>query len=174
MLDWGVAGPACESTPLGFRDVDFVHKLNADTVAEAMSAAPLCVEPHVSLHEVFAQLREHRAGGVIVCRQGRLAGIFTERDALKLMAAGASLDASIDSVMVANPVSVRSTDSLAKAIRAMSVGGYRRLPVVDDQNQPVGMVNVANIVHYLCQHFPQAVYNLPPEPQAAMQGREGA
>ncbi len=63
---------------------------------------------------------------------------------------------------------------MAAAIRTMSVGGYRRLPVVDDQNRPVGMVNVADIVHYLCEHFPQAVYNLPPESQPAMHGREGA
>jgi CBS domain-containing protein len=154
--------------------VDFVHKLNADKVAEAMSAPPLCVEPDVSIRDVLAHLQEHRTGGIIVCRDGALAGIFTERDALKLMASGASLDAPIETVMVANPVSVRSDDTLAKAIRAMSVGGYRRLPVVDERNRPVGIVNVANLVHYLCEHFPQAVYNLPPESQPVMQGREGA
>jgi CBS domain-containing protein len=154
--------------------VDFVQKLNADTVAEAMSAPPLCVEPHVSLREVFSWLKEHRAGGVIVCRDGVLAGIFTERDALKLMASGASLDVPIERVMVANPITVQSTASLASAIRSMSLGGYRRLPVVDNGNRPVGMVNVADIVHYLCEHFPQAVYNLPPDSKLVIQGREGA
>jgi CBS domain-containing protein len=154
--------------------VDFVFKLNADTVAEAMSAPPQCVEPHLSVRAVFAQLREHRTGGVIVCRDGRLAGIFTERDALKLMAAGANLDGPIETVMVANPVAVRASDNIASAIRTMSVGGYRRLPVVDGQNRPVGMVNVADIVHYLCEYFPQAVYNLPPEPQVVMHARDGA
>ena len=154
--------------------VDFVQKLNADTVAEAMSATPLCVEPHVSLRAVFAQLKEQRAGGVIICRDGVLAGIFTEREALKLMAAGASLDGPIEKAMVANPVTVKSGDTLASAIRTMSVGGYRRLPVVDAENRPVGMVNVADIVHYLCEHFPQAVYNLPPEPQVVMHTRDGA
>jgi CBS domain-containing protein len=159
---------------LGKSNVDFVLKLNADTVAEAMSAPPLCVEPSLSVRAVFALLKEHRAGGVMVCRDGRLAGIFTERDALKLMAAGASLDVPIEKVMMVNPVTIRATDNVASAIRTMSVGGYRRLPVIDDQNRPVGMVNVADIVHYLCEHFPQAVYNLPPEPQPAMHGREGA
>jgi CBS domain-containing protein len=154
--------------------VDFVFKLNADTVAEAMSAPPHRVEPQVSVRAVFALLREHRTGGVIVCRDGRLAGIFTERDALKLMATGANLDVPIETVMIANPVAIRASDTMAAAIRTMSVGGYRRLPVVDDKNQPVGMVNVADIVHYLCEYFPQAVYNLPPEPQPAMHGREGA
>jgi CBS domain-containing protein len=154
--------------------VDFVQKLNADTVAEAMSAPPLCVEPDVSLREVFSYLKKNRAGGVIVCRDGRLAGIFTERDALKLMASGASLDGPIESAMVANPVTIRASDSLASAIRSMSVGGYRRLPVVDDQNRPVGIVNVADLVHYLCEHFPQAVYNLPPDSTLVTHGREGA
>lgn len=139
-----------------------------------MSAPPLCVEPHVSLREVFSYLKKHRAGGVIVCRDGVLAGIFTERDALKLMASGANLDGTIESAMVANPVTIKSSAPLASAIRSMSVGGYRRLPVVDEHNRPVGMVNVADIVHYLCEHFPQAVYNLPPDSSLVTQGREGA
>jgi CBS domain-containing protein len=154
--------------------VDFVQNLNTDTVAEAMSAPPLCVEPHVSLREVFSYLKEHRAGGILVCRGGVLAGIFTERDALKVMAAGGSLDVPVESAMVANPVSIKSSEPIASAIRSMSVGGYRRLPVVDEGNRPVGIVNVADVVHYLCEHFPQAVYNLPPDSTLAIQGREGA
>ena len=154
--------------------MDFLHKLNSDTVAEAMSAPPLCVAPDMPLCAVFAHLKEHRSGGILVCRDGCLAGIFTERDALKLMASGASLDVPIETAMIANPVAIKSSDTVAAAIRTMSVGGYRRLPVVDENNCPVGMVNVADLVHYLCEHFPQAVYNLPPEPQPVMQGREGA
>src|SRR5687767_1741847 len=114
-----------------------------------MSAPPLCVEPHVSLREVFSYLKKHRAGGVTICRDGILAGSFTEPDALQLMASGASLDGAIESAMVANPVTIKSNAPLASAIKRMSVGGFRRLPVVDDRNRPVGMVNVADIVHYL-------------------------
>jgi CBS domain-containing protein len=156
------------------RGVDFVLKLNSDTVAEAMSAQPVCIDPHQPVREVLTLLKQHHAGGALVCRDGRLVGIFTERDALRLMAAGATLDAAVETVMVPQPVSLRAGDSIAKAIRTMSVGGYRRLPVIDDHGAPVGLLNVANIVHYLVEHFPQAVYNLPPDSQSLMPEREGA
>ena len=46
----------------------------------------------------------------------------------------------------------------------MEKGGYRNLPVVDDAGRPVGILSVMRIVHYLVEHFPVAVYNLPPNP----------
>lgn len=154
--------------------MDFVLKLNSDTVAEAMSADPVCIDPHHSVREVLVRLQQGRSGGALVCRDGRLVGIFTERDALRLMAAGASLDVPVESVMVREPVSIVADDTIARAIRTMSVGGYRRLPVINGQGAPVGMLNVANVVHYLVEHFPQAVYNLPPDSHSTMPEREGA
>ena len=154
--------------------MDFVLKLNSDTVDQAMSVEPLCIDPQKSVREVLSLLKQSRAGGVLICRDGRLVGIFTERDALRRMAAGAPLDVPVESAMVPDPVTLQKGDSIAKAIRTMSVGGYRRLPVVANGGCPIGVLNVADIVHYLVEHFPQAVYNLPPEPQPVMQEREGA
>jgi CBS domain-containing protein len=139
-----------------------------------MSGDPLCVEPQVSVRHVFTLLKQQRSGGVLVCRNSALIGIFTERDALRRMASGAPLDLPVEQAMVANPVSLNTGDSVAKAIRTMSLGGYRRLPVINDQGRPVGVLNVADVVHYLVEHFPQAVYNLPPESKTVAQGREGA
>jgi len=65
-------------------------------------------------------------------------------------------------------------DTVADAIRTMSQGGYRRVPVVDELGRPLGVIKVAHIVHYLVDFFPQTVYNLPPDPDAVMQQREGA
>jgi hypothetical protein len=36
---------------------------------------------------------------------------------------------------------------------------------VDDGARPIGLLSVMQIVHYLVEHFPVAVYNLPPNPQ---------
>jgi hypothetical protein len=56
----------------------------------------------------------------------------------------------------------------------MAEGGYRHLPIVDDQHRPTGVVAVHGIVHYLVDHFPNTVYNLPPDPKASTRDREGA
>jgi predicted transcriptional regulator len=56
----------------------------------------------------------------------------------------------------------------------MEEGGYRHLPVVDECSRVVGILSVKRIVHYLVEHFPNTVYNLPPDPNAVQQQREGA
>lgn len=64
--------------------------------------------------------------------------------------------------MTPSPVVVSPNDSISSAIRKMQEGGYRHLPVLDNQNKPMGILSVKRIVHYLAGHFPTAVFNLPP------------
>jgi hypothetical protein len=48
------------------------------------------------------------------------------------------------------------------------------MPIVDPSGKPTGVVAVHGIVHYLVDHFPETVYNLPPNPKDAQREREGA
>ena len=151
-------------------------ELNLDVeVAQASSdELPLIVEPTVATSEVLRLLQMQRAGSVLICRGETLLGIFTERDALKLMAARADLTRPIETVMTSKPATVPPTASIGDAIGVMARGGYRRLPIVDDSNRLLGVIKVSNIVSYFVEHFPQAVFNLPPQPNVVMPEREGA
>ena len=154
--------------------MSFQLSLNTETVASTRPAEPLYVEPDAPVRDVFALLKAQNSGSVLICRDGALIGIFTERDALRLMASEADLSVPIETVMSANPVTVRVEDTVGKAIRGMSQGGYRRLPIVNESGQPTGVVKVSGIVHYLVEHFPDTIYNLPPAPNPITQEREGA
>jgi CBS domain-containing protein len=154
--------------------VDFQLHLETETVDHCYPAKPLCAAPDDSIRSVLRLLRSARTGAAMICSDGKLLGIFTERDALKLLAAGANLDVPVSTVMAQNPATLRSTDTVAKAISLMSTGGFRRLPIVDDQGKPVGLVKVSGILHYLVEHFPKVVYTLPPAPHHKMGEREGA
>jgi len=153
--------------------MDIGQNLNTEPVQHAGPLAPLCVESHTPIREVLMLLKEQERGALLVCRDGVLAGIFTERDVLFLLARDEDLDAPIECRMTPNPVTVRADDSVRTALVRMSANGYRRLPIVDDDNRPVGIVDVAGIVHWLVEHFPKAVYNLPPVARPATQEREG-
>lgn len=154
--------------------MDIELNLTTETVSQAGLAEPLCVEPHVTIREVFQLLKEQKSGSILICRDGVLAGVFTERDALGLMAAGADLDQPIESVMVSNVVTLKKDAKVGQAIYKMSYGGYRRLPIVDDEGRPIGVVKVSGIIRYLVEHFPKAVYNQPPVARPVMLEREGA
>lgn len=153
--------------------MDLELNLTTESVGLASPLPPISVAPETPLRQVFERLKGEGRGSVLICRNGALVGIFTERDALRVMAAGGDLDAPIESVMVRNPATLDSTATVADAIEKMSEGGYRRLPIIDGQRKPVGVLQVSGIVHYLAEHFPKTIYNQPPVAHSVTQHREG-
>ena len=155
---------------------EFHLHLETETVQQVDSEEPLFVAPETSLRDVLTQMKSNRQGSVLIREgdKGVLAGIFTERDALRTMANRADQDRPIREYMKNDPVTVLATDTVARAIQLMSEGGYRRLPIVNESGLPLGIVKVSHILSYLVEHFPGFIYNLPPAPHHATQNREGA
>jgi CBS domain-containing protein len=154
--------------------MSFQLNLDKETLDHCHPVEPLCLPPTARVAEALRQMNEHNRGAVLVCRDQKVVGIFTERDALKMMAGGASFDVPLLQRMTSDPVVLRARDMVGKAITMMAQGGYRRLPIVDEAGRPTGIITVQGIMHYLVEHFPTVIYNLPPEPHHSTQQREGA
>lgn len=88
-------------------------------------------------------MAEKKIGAILVLEGGRIAGIFTERDALsKVLATSLDPDtALLSQVMAHDPQTIQADKPLAYALQMMANGGFRHVPVVDDQGGPVGMVS---------------------------------
>jgi CBS domain-containing protein len=154
--------------------VDFQLSLESEGVGSAYPDQPLATAPDATLGEVLQLLRAQRTGALLICHDTTLVGIITERDALRFMAEGTPLSTPARDLMTAKPATIQSNATVAAAIEKMAAGGYRHLPIVDPSGQPTGVLAVRGIVHYLVDHFPETVYNLPPNPNAAPSEREGA
>lgn len=154
--------------------VDFHLNLSSDSVEQSHLISPLCLSPDASVREAMHRMAEGNRAAVLICRDEQLVGIFTERDALKMMASGSDFDAKLGDVMTRDPVVLSRHDSVGTAITRMSQGGYRRLPIVDDTGRPVGLLKLEGILHYLVEHFPAVIHTLPPEPHHSTKAREGA
>jgi CBS domain-containing protein len=154
--------------------VDFQLSLDSEGIGSAYPDQPLAATVNDSVGQVLQLLRAQRTGAMLICDGEKLVGIFTERDALKLMARDADFSTPVSEVMSREPATIPATATVGQAIRVMSEGFYRHLPIVDDDGKPTGVVAVHGIVHYLVDHFPETVYNLPPDPNAAPKAREGA
>jgi CBS domain-containing protein len=92
------------------------------------------LRPSDSVRAACKVMAERNIGAVLVTDEdGRLLGIFTERDLLNRVAApGLDFDKTLlREVMTKRPMSMHSTDSAIVALRRMRDGGYRHLPVVD-------------------------------------------
>jgi CBS domain-containing protein len=99
--------------------------------------------PDVTVRAASRLMVDNRIGALLVTQGGRITGIFTERDALnKVLAGGLDPDATtLDAVMVADPQTITGDRPLAHALHMMVEGGFRHVPVVDAQGNPVGMVS---------------------------------
>jgi len=88
-------------------------------------------------------MAEKKIGALLIVEQGRIAGIFTERDALnKVLAASLDPDKTlVAQVMVRDPQTIRADKPLAYALHMMAEGGFRHVPVVDADGAPLGMVS---------------------------------
>lgn len=136
---------------------------------------PLAVSSGTPLRTAIELMQKAGEGHILICDDSELRGIFTERDLIKrVFPSSTSLDEPVGDYMTPNPTTIRRGDSVGWAIQTMHKGHYRHLPVVDESGRPIGILSVKHIVHYLVEHFPSAVYNLPPEPGRVDGQREGA
>ncbi len=148
--------------------------LSTDPVHQAYPDETLAVAVDATVGDVMQLMRAQKGSCVLVCDDdGKLAGIFTERDALRWMASGGATSTNIRELMTADPAKLIGKVSVGQAIETMAEGGYRHLPLVDDAGVPKGVAAVRGIVHYLVDHFPQTIYTLPPEPGKKPSERDG-
>ena len=155
--------------------MDLLTNILQDRVRDLVLRPPVPTSVDQTIGTVVEQMRRGRSGCALITDSGRLLGIFTERDVLsRVLLKGAPLSDPIRSVMTPRPATVRPTDTVAQVIRVMHSGGYRHLPVVDENEEVVGVVSVRAVVGYLAEHFPNAVFNLPPSPGQVQTQREGA
>lgn len=114
--------------------------------------SPLCVNEDTLMTDVIALLQKHSIGSVLVTHAGgKLAGIFTERDCLTKVI-GKNLDqgnTKIRDVMTPNPETQALDGTIAFALNLMSLGGFRHIPIVDQDNLPIGIISVKDVVDYL-------------------------
>lgn len=124
------------------------------------------VELDSTIQDAISLMQNKRFGCVLITDQKKLTGIFTERDVLKKIV-GTSVDlraTSIQTVMTALPQALNEFDTIAYALNFMDLGGYRHVPIVNAEFEPVGIVSVKDIISFFVDYFADEVVNLPPHP----------
>lgn len=126
------------------------QRLLRDPVSVLGPKPPIVVEPGTPVRVVLEKLVDHDIGCVIVLDQGRLAGIFSERDALLRLGERAweAGDDPIGLYMTPNPVTVAADAQIAFALEKMDVGHYRHLPVLEG-DEVRGVISIRDILRYI-------------------------
>lgn len=114
----------------------------------------LSVEPDAKLSAAVKMLGERKIGAVLVMNQGRLEGILSERDIVRVLGErGASvLDEAVSAVMTRKVISCRQSDTVAAIMEMMTLGKFRHLPVLED-GKVVGLISIGDIVKWRVREF---------------------
>ncbi|MEM7031650.1 MAG: CBS domain-containing protein [Chloroflexota bacterium] len=133
------------------------------------------VDGETSVQETVKQMREADHHCAFVTKNDVLEGIFTDRDILrKVVGTPEVWSRPIKTVMTASPLTVAAADPADKALALMDEKHFRNVPVLDEQGQIVGNLTHYAVIKYLCDRFPESVYNLPPDPDQVADDRIGA
>jgi CBS domain-containing protein len=136
---------------------------------------PALVERDASISETIEVMKALQLGCALICDQGRLVGLFTERDLLnKVIGEQVSYSTAVEQVMTLDPAKLSLDDSVITAMRVMQEGDYRNIPLLDDQGKAAGIVTVRDLLTYFAEHFPKEALNLPPDTAQQITQAEGA
>ena len=115
-------------------------------ISEVMTRDVEVARPNDSIQSVAQQMAQLDVGAVPVCDGRRLQGMVTDRDiTVRAVAQGLSLDAPVSQVMTGNLEYLNADDDLDRAADKMADSQIRRLPVVDDNQQLVGIISLGDL-----------------------------
>lgn len=111
-----------------------------------------------SARDAARLMAERRIGAILITKDGKLAGIFTERDVtVRIVAPGRDPDTTkLSEVMTPDPDTVSPDDSPGHALDRMRARGFRHLPVIDG-NAVVGIVSLRDLYSEATQRLEQDV-----------------
>jgi len=102
----------------------------------------ISVSGAMTVQEAARLMKEHHIGALMVVEEGKLAGIFTERDVVfRVVAEDRDPRMTrLADVMTRNPQTIHPDKPFPDALRIMYEGGFRHVPVVED-GRPVGVIS---------------------------------
>ena len=129
-------------------------------IKDVMTNSPTCCAPGLSLDRVAKLMVEHDCGVIPVCEAGKVVGVITDRDiTCRAVALGRiPAEVAVSDIMTRPVYTVRQDEDIQTAIDLMEKKQIRRLPVVDTDDNIVGIIAPSdlaptfastNVAHFL-------------------------
>ena len=143
-----------------------MQALASATVGELSPRPHAQVGTGDAMWKVVSEMKAKGRGAVLVEEDGALVGIFTERDLLNRVDYSEPLwsHVVVRDVMTPHPMVIRPDDSLSEALRRLTQGHRRHLPIVDERGRVLGLISIRDILTHIAERFPEDMMNLPPHP----------
>jgi len=159
--------------PKAADESDGLRKARDQRVSVLRTDDYIAVSPHTPLSQAIEAMKSDEGGCVIVSDDGRVAGIFTERDLLtKVLGEKVDLESPITLWMQSAVETLSPEATVGDAVRLMNERSFRNIPLVR-KGELVGSISVFDIITYLAECYPKATMNLPPLSAQVMDSVDG-
>lgn len=107
-------------------------------------------QPGTTVYEAIRLMGEKQIGALIVVEDGDVVGILSERDySRKVVLQGrTSRDTTVGEILTP-AVTVRRRDGISKCMQLMTSNRIRHLPVVTEDNRPIGIISMGDLVNWV-------------------------
>ena len=107
-------------------------------------------KPNITIKDAVRTLHEKHVGSIVITDYNhKCVGIFTEQDAIRIIANEVPLDTTIDQVMTKNVITIGEEASLEEARRLVMSHRIRHIPVVDQKGELVGLLSIRKLLEQL-------------------------
>jgi CBS domain-containing protein len=105
------------------------------------------IDPDATVYDALQLMAKKNVGALLVLREDRLIGIFSERDyARRMILQGKhSKETLVREVMTQNPIIVHPAQTIEECMALMTQSHIRHLPVLD-QEKLLGVISIGDVV----------------------------
>jgi predicted transcriptional regulator len=134
---------------------DPLEKALAEETVTAIHCTPVAtITPDTPIHVAVTTLAGMQVACLLVEEDGRLVGVFSDRDVLDRIALEYEQvkDRPVGEFMTTDPIYAYENDSAAAALSIMAVSGVRHVPVTNIDQKVIGIVSPQRVTEFLRKH----------------------
>ncbi|MEJ2609138.1 MAG: CBS domain-containing protein [Candidatus Thiodiazotropha sp.] len=107
----------------------------------------ITIDPNATVYQALEKIANHRIGSLIVMENGKVVGLFSERDYARNIAlkGRTSKETSIKEIMSSQLVVVNPEQSIEECMAIMTDKRIRHLPVMKDE-ELIGIISIGDLV----------------------------
>lgn len=135
---------------------DSLEKALAEESVTGIQYRPVAVTaPETPICLAVEKLANLHVACLLIEEEGRLVGVFSDRDVLSKVALEFDQvkDRPVSEVMTREPIFVYESDSSAAALSVMAVNGFRHVPVTDLKRKALGIISPQRVTAFLRKHM---------------------
>lgn len=130
--------------------------------------------PDITIREAVEIMQSNRSSYIVIAKNKKVKGIITEVDITrKVLGKDVDWNKPVSDFMATDPICLKPTDLVKRAIDIMGEQRWYHIPLVDDKGDLVNVLSVRSLIRFLAEFYPQEVYNLPPVPDQVIKTQEG-